>query len=503
RTTWRRAALPLAWAWARAWARPRAAWAPAAFTLAAALTLGCYALLWLPPLWLFRFPVFVDKNPDIGVILGLSAGGMLRYGALVLIPYACYFAALALLPHTPRRLALRGTLLVGVIAPLLLLATYPAFAADVFQYLLSGRLMVAHHANPYTVPPSAIPGDPYFPPVVWRDLLANYGPAWLWLSAVPVALAGAHRVLALLLLKGLMVAAHLTTAWLVYRTVRRIAPERATQALLAYLWNPLVIVSFAVDGHNDALLVLCLAAALALALGGYWEGAFPALTLGVLVKFVPLVLFPIFLLAARRSRRRAALGLAGSALLAVVFYHPFWAGTHTFDGVLKQGSLLTSSPASLLSHLAPVGLLRPLFGAAFAAGYLLLLRRVHGLPERAFAAIILYLVTLSFWTKGWYFTWPLALAALVGGDVLTVAAVATLGAFVATVFWGWMLPMDWWGMEGPWGLVPLDLTMGLSLYLPWFLGAVWLWRRRGGRAGERPSTTLAARSRRILRLRSG
>ncbi|HEU5423788.1 MAG TPA: hypothetical protein VFU72_09640, partial [Nitrolancea sp.] len=195
--------------------------------------------------------------------------------------------------------------------------------------------------------------------------------------------------------------------------------------------------------------------------------------------------------------------LAGSALLVVVSYHPFWAGARTFDGVLKQGSLLTSSPASLLSHVAPLGLLRPLFGAAFAAGYLLLLRRVHGLPQRSCAALLLYLATLSFWTKGWYFTWPLPLAALVGGDVLLVAAVATLGAFVANIFWGWMLPMDWWGMEGPWGLVPLDVTLGLSLYLPWLIGAAWLLRRRGKRVSERRSTILAVASRRILRPRSG
>jgi len=420
-----------------------------------------------------------------------------RFALAVPAPMALYVAALLVLPHVQPRLAWKVALGVAGAAPLVVIYTYPALAADVFDYLMIGRILSAHAANPYTFAPSAFREDPYYPPVGWKDLLSVYGPAWVLTMGAIVKLCGTTTVAALLLTKFLAVFAHWGTAGLVYLTTRRVAPSRALFAFVAYAWNPVMLIHFSVDGHNDALLLLFLMASIYLALDRRWGLSLPLLTLSMLVKFVPAVLLPLFVWKARQDKVALAAGLGASLVIAALTFAPLWAGQDTFAGVRDQASRMTSSPASLAGFYLPESWLRPLAFLGFAAGYIVLLKRNTGIIEGSYAVLLLYLMVLSFWTKPWYFTWPAALGAILGGYAFWITVPGVLGLFASNIFgsWGWL--MNWFDWQRRWGAKFIEACLAATTLGGWLLGgvaALLIHRRRRGTTAERAFGRTAERA---------
>lgn len=459
--------------------RPRASAWPLVLTVVAAIGLLAYGLLWLEPFALGRFEPFETRAESITAILGADWAGLTHYSLAMVVPFSLYGVALAV-AHRSGSWGLYVTAAFAAAAPLLLLYTYPALAADPFDYLMGGRIMADYGLNPYGHTASQFADDPYAPPVGWPGLPFVYGPAWAYTMFLVVALSGDSAEVALVLVKAVAVLSHLGVAAFVYLLARHFRPERAPTALVAYAWNPLVIVHFALDGHNDAFMLLWLMASLYAAVQGRWLVALPLLTLGGLVKFVPFALLPLYLLAGRSHRQALLGGVLVSLALVAVTYAPLWQGINTFDGLRDQAGRWTSSPTALLAFVLPDASLRPIGALVFAAGYLLALRRQRDLVEGSFLVLALYLVALSGWTKGWYFSWLLALGAVAGAGALWIAVAASIGAFVVNVFGGWAWVMHWWMWEQRWGLWMMEAWLTASLYLPPLLaGGLWLaiqWR---------------------------
>lgn len=429
------------------------------------LSAGAYVFWWTRPTWIFSVSL---QQRALGPtdFLGYSAGGAVSYMQGVTVPFLLYLLALGAAVGARSRLTVAVAIAGAVGLPLTLLLAYPSLAADVFDYLMLARIWIVHGENPYVMPPGAFPGDPYLPAVGWPGLRSVYGPAFLAMTGLPVRLAGDDPTTALIIYKVMVIAAHGGTAWFVYLIVRHLAPPRALFALVAYGWNPLAVLYFGVDGHNDAVMLLFLAAAIYAAIQEHHELSLPLLAFSALIKFVPLILFPVFLLAAWRQPRRLAVGLFISLILAVAFFWPFWAGADTIEGLRDQGSRFTSSPASLLQFVIADETARLLMFACFALGYVAALLMVKGLIHRSLTILALYLVTVSFWLKGWYLTWPLMLGALAGGWPLALAALWSVGPLLLNLFnaWGWQL--NWWHWQERWGMWMMELWLMSSLLAP-------------------------------------
>lgn len=458
-----------------------------------AVSVLAYLVFWLPKLWLWRDgdDPFSHGAVYIGATLGWTWPAFARYMVMWLVPFVLYLLALRVVATSalPERQTLRIIVGGGVASALVLLFAYPALAADPFGWLMYGRIISEYGGNPYVDLAISFPNDVYAPPVGgdWRASPAPYGPFAIWLTAGITGIAGSHTLAALLLLKGLMVACFLGVGaliWQLARALRPAEPTHATIALLAWLWNPMLLTHIALDAHNDVLMLLPLLGAVLAARHARWLLAFPLLSLAVLVKFVPLLLGPLFLLAAwpalrERTRRWEVLGgLAAGALVAGLLYAPLWAWPETIDSIRAQSDLYTSSPASLLRHVLIDNWLRPLSLLVFAAGYLLILWRVRGLEARCFGVLLLYLCTLSFWTKGWYFAWPLAFGAVLGGWPLRASIAASAGVFLQNgTAWAW--EMDWRGLRSVHGQPLWEVFLTLTIYLPWMLlPYAWLTARR-------------------------
>lgn len=185
-------------------------------------------------------------------------------------------------------------LFVQLLAPVLL-------SSDVFAYALYGRVSSVYHANPYDLAPPVAADDPFLKLFGQEYLPSWYGPVWTMISADITEIGGEHIGLTVLLFRLTSILAALACAWLILASLRRHAPERATQGLVFFLWNPLVIVETGLSGHNDSVMLVLVLLAVWLHLRGWKTGAVVALTLSALVKFLTGMLIPLYVLLVLRE----------------------------------------------------------------------------------------------------------------------------------------------------------------------------------------------------------
>lgn len=225
--------------------------------------------------------------------------------------------------------ALRWIWIAALAFRLTVLAIQPGLSEDVARYRWQG--MLQHQGgDPYT----ATPKDPAWealrdetwPRIAGKNLPSAYGPVveqvnrwyyefvvrhepdpWqqVWLFKLPFALADLAVGLAL---------------------VRFLASiGRPPAWALIYLWSPLSVTEFWMEGHNDSIAVFFVLVALTLQAKQRRTWALVALTAATMCKFWPAVLFP-FLLASRQDGRwriqggRAVVSLAVGTLLCL----PYW-----------------------------------------------------------------------------------------------------------------------------------------------------------------------------------
>lgn len=308
--------------------------------------------------------------------------------------------------------ALRTIFAVTAVVLVVLLFLRGLFTTDIYAYVWYARVWVEHGASPLVHVPAEFAqfdeeGSLGF--VFWKDWPSAYGPVWILFSSAFYKLGqliGGLFAQQVLLFRVLVDLAHLLNAWLIWNVAgllvqrweqpatgsseatrrtwrsgtnrsRRLAVRaqrlRASKfalpadegkglsfrfgALIFYAWNPLLLVEFGGNSHNDALMLTFVLLGLWLHLKGMWRVAALAFGLATLVKLaaLPFLLVYLWLLlwegyrAARRGDmlRRYARGAwraaqAGLIIAAawVLLYIPFWEGPQTLK-------MLTSSPFSI------------------------------------------------------------------------------------------------------------------------------------------------------------
>jgi hypothetical protein len=201
---------------------------------------------------------------------------------------------------------------------------------DVHRYLWEGR--VQHHGvNPYTTAPSdpslAHLRDADHAKINHPEWTAIYGPAAEALFAVVAFVSPGATAWKLTVLLFDLAAIALLIALL---------HSRGTSPLwvVGYAWNPLVLWSFAGQGHLDAVVTVAIVAALLALERDRAVLAGLALGLGMLVKATLVVLLPLLCIPRWRPRAAGAL-----LLLVVAGYLPYAsAGSGLFDSLIRFGT---------------------------------------------------------------------------------------------------------------------------------------------------------------------
>jgi len=326
------------------------------------------------------------------------------------------------------------------------------FSRDVYSYAYYGKIAATYHANPYVATPATFGGDVLsaFVGPKWFDTPAVYGPLWTRLSGVVVrAFSSVGAQVAAF--RAIAVAASLATTLLISRVVRARWGEREAFAVAAFGLNPVVLFQSAASGHNDLLVALAVAGALAFAVARRHVAATAALALGTLVKVtggVPLLLFVIARVASRPpgSRVREAVKHVGvAAAIGLVAAFPFLNARDPTLGLVEL--------AGHEGWLAPSRFFRRLLDAISGATLGVVARVVF--PLLLLGALILLGRELvrraptSAWVEGASWGWALIALMLLGPVLLPWYVV-------------WSLPLVWLLPRVP-RLVALATSLALTL----------------------------------------
>jgi hypothetical protein len=204
--------------------------------------------------------------------------------------------------------------------------------------------------------------------------------------------------------------------------------------------NPVVLVFVVGGAHNDALLMLLLAAAIALASRGRQTAGAVAASLAVGLKASGGLLAPFAVVAARR--RLPALTAAAATIAALAAFALLGFGSHAanfIDALRGQQQIVAthSIPAEVSKWLGLGRLdnsLRTAFVAAFAVAAAYALWRTWRGADWVSAGgwTTLALLVCTAWLLPWYGVWLLVPASLSGDRRLRVAALLFSGYLVAT-----------------------------------------------------------------------
>jgi alpha-1,6-mannosyltransferase len=349
-----------------------------------------------------------------------------------------------------RALVLAMTL--PVLFNVLLILVPPSFSIDLLSYISHGYIKVNLDGNPYVIPSSIVADTSLGSELLqygWRPVhpVTPYGPLWTHLETTIVQVLNGVRT-QLFAFKLVVVASSLGSAVLIWMILGRIRPELRLLGTLAYLWNPMILVEIACDGHNDALMVFFVLLALFLTIRGRVSSGLVAMSLGVLTKYVPLWLVPpqaVYLWRTRRSTlrfaREVASGVAIAVLLSAVLFAPLWAGGRTLRGVWLSGQPGNTGSTQtvlieMLSRFLPVRAAEPLVYGLLVGGFAAYLwARSSSVNDeerllRSCASIaVVYMLFVSpvYWP--WYGVVPIALMTLVPtGMFLPLLVAISLGS---------------------------------------------------------------------------
>jgi hypothetical protein len=324
-----------------------------------------------------------------------------------------------------------GAIVAAILAAhAILLLGPPLISQDVFGYMGFARLGALHGLDPYTHVAAQAPNDEVLPFVGWPFKHSPYGPLFTLVSyaTAPLGLAGA-----LWAFKALAVASSLGAVALVGRAAGRLGHSRRFAVAFVGL-NPVLLVLAVGGAHNDTLIALTLAGALALTAGTSprFRAAAAALVAGIGIKVTAGLVLPFLVLASPRSRERletlkgTAIGLA---LLAAVGLIGFGAHALGFLGAVGEQQQLVAVHSVPAETARLVGLdgtptwWRNVFAGLFAVVLALALwRTARGADWRVAAGwTTLALLLSTAWLLPWYAIWALPLAAVSGNRRLRAA----------------------------------------------------------------------------------
>ena len=419
--------------------------------------------------WFLLGPLF-GPTADRGYyrpVLHAFAYGFSQPLVLLFIPYGLALLAWRRGSRMSMRLLLGGAIALHVV---LLFAPTPQ-SYDIHQYLFYGRMqalhvgaqssLAAHAGNPYVIQPAVGWWDPWYSWVKWPTQTTVYGPVWSLLAYGVALLSGGSHTAAYLLMKLVIFALDLSVMLMILRLARdrRDPVAFAGFGILAYAWNPVVLISVPLAGLADVALAAGLVGALLAARRDRDWLATVLLTLITLVKVyagVALVLW-LVLLVRRRGWRRSGAHAGLAVGIGAVLFAPYWAGFQTFHGLFHIANLSNHSFAGALQRLlTPVMSGLGLSSPWRASGAIV---RVAGLGLLGTAVVwsvirtrtqrdlwhyvLIVLAAYCLFTP-WFFYWylvaPLALVAVLPEDPLSPPMLTASGTLLITVaFPPWLL----------------------------------------------------------------
>lgn len=283
------------------WNRPAIFWIALWCLTVVGLTWWSYALV-DPNLTLLRWDPFVQWQTGRWQELLNPALLAQQYYLIVVAWWMAFLGVMGMIWRQPTK-AKEWVIPLLVVTVLILFAGHNAHSRDIYNYLFNAKMVTQYQADPHVQTALDFPDDPWIRFMHNVHTPAPYAYGWTWLSLVPFVLSGAGKsfLLTYLAMRAWMVlgwGVFLGAVWWALGKSDALRTRRWERwSLLAF--HPLVLMEVLLNGHNDVWMMAPAAAAYGFLLWKprrFWQwGAIAGLLgLSVAVKFVTIVLVPIF-----------------------------------------------------------------------------------------------------------------------------------------------------------------------------------------------------------------
>src|SRR5438093_308534 len=373
--------------------------------------------------------------------------------ALASVAYLLAIRELFSTPEFPRRVIIFG-LALSALWQIQFLRTPPGLDDDIHRYVWDGRVQRLGY-NPYIV----VPSDAALASLHTSETRTLNNPevpspypagAQLFFRAVT----SIHE--STFALKVAFVVCDLVIVFVLLDVLRR--TRQGEHWVLAFTWHPLLAIEVAGSGHVDILGVLLLLVSVT-SLVRHWRAvAALAFGLAVSVKFLPIVLLPLYW---KRVRVRDG---ALAAAVCVLLYTPFLQHGHLPIGSLGTYVQSFRFNDPVFAALERVAAPPPVAGGAVLVGILTaswLRRRSGARPSDAFAWPMAAAILCAPVVYPWYLLWLLPFlrsASALPIIIWTVSIIPTYYVWhLRTLGRPWLVP--WWIMVLEYGAVAAGATI--------------------------------------------
>jgi len=331
----------------------------------------------------------------------------------------------------------------------------PLFSRDLYSYVAQGQLAL-HGLNPYVVAPAALGPGSVLSSVaqVWRNTASPYGPIFVSLSHLAVAVGGGSLVAQILVFRLMELVGVVLLMVSLPVLARRLGHDPGLALWLGAL-SPLALFSFVSSGHNDALMVGLMVAGITIGTGGRLRWGIAVCALAATIK-LPAAAAIVFMVAdectraegARRVRVVAESALIAALVVVAVTVGAGFGWTWLGPTALKvptELKVLITPMVSLASFLwgilhavgvpvakhTVISVVQTLASVVAVLTIVWMVLHVRGRdPVRLTGLALLLFVVLSPTVWPWYWMWGIAVLAATSAQRSKVVAVVAGAAML-------------------------------------------------------------------------
>lgn len=248
--------------------------------------------------FLFLFTIFsyVFIDPNFSYLKDFYSGFAFSNRLLVTIFYVFsiviffIFYGIFIYLGVKKKLNLKEIFLILGVTVASLFFSYPAILSyDIFNYIVTSKVLFFYHENPYIIMPIEFVGDPLLAFTHAANKIALYGPFWVLLTGIPYLLGFGNFIVILFSFKLLGLLFYLGTVFLIWKISRNIL------SLILFFLNPLVVIETLISGHNDIVMIFLVLLSFFLLTKKKIFLGIVFLILSIFIKYATIFLIPIFL----------------------------------------------------------------------------------------------------------------------------------------------------------------------------------------------------------------
>lgn len=298
----------------------------------------------------------------------------------------------------------------------------PYLSSDIYYYIGDSWISAKYGENPYYTSVSELQENGINDEILnntgyWKDTTSVYGPLWNSIAKLLVSFSFGNVTIALFIFKIASYLIHVLNSYLIYKITK------SCKYTLLYGLNPLVLVEFLSNVHNDIYLVLFILLALFfLTVHNNKLFTIIFIALSVSVKYSTVLIVPFILIYCFKDKtlpkRILYCLMSGISIIALVvlLYLPYYRDYTIFTNMLVQGERYSQSLILFLTQMIGdnifiINLRLPIFAIIYITFLIILLLKkdinMKGImKDYNFIMLVFIFIVLTNFQK-WYILWLL------------------------------------------------------------------------------------------------